>query len=1363
MSWLRCCYALWFAVLTVNVAQAEMIPLTGSITVKEAIFTPNFPVEANAYSLSPVNVSVTNATPELCSISGTKAQYNSGALPDCVVEWTELPAGQTNYGASVGGQYKSVGEQKYTYTVSVFNDGLTTSEVISSGTISVNAMEPRPSVVTSINYSGTTGFGNLLNNQVFLTDTDMPMLTLNVEARGYDQEFVLNGSPTNMSHSWSSCTVPAGATSCSDAYAQVHNTEYGREALAFDFQCGGDCGVSFPTLGSGVTAIYEWDFRPPLSAVIEGRVRSQGVIELSPIVANLRLGETFTLASIGTPNGATATVTGDGQKINFTHTNGGGALVSFSYKLETSQGRTVNGYARVDVIQDLSLPRFRMPSLPSGEVGHIQYETTGSARGADGTPLEGTFAGTLKLAEPSDTDVRVDGTDFTPGQAMPVALKFVGGAPVLGLRALSTANTMSAELVFSPTDPSLPRVKMPLQAYTVTATLNLPDTAVAGLQNVVASVTSSCSIVDEANAMGMSNACFVEFTLPAGMSRSGSKTAEGIVGSGTHSVDYKVGFFTGGQRLWLATGSKSLSTTDPVFNYVLHGAPIDRLAIEQHITLMDNTSNPAFKCVYYDGEKVETQVSTLNSGRVFCHVEWVNLPAGYTPQARSPNMLSGRLESSQDASFHARITAILPGGVDIVIHNQPITPQIIEPIIPDFDIKPLIAGEKGEYGYTLGHPRIRVDGSVQMNGDVKITTYLNGQEIGYTMPTFSGAIRDLVAPEAMPVGKTVTLTVRASYRTAPDVYTEQEIKAVAIPPNSIRPAAVSRDGFNDVDDANLEASIQDISWACRMSECPYDISSHGKWEIYLGQYKGYRDAPERISTSFATNAQGIATIPYMLTTDRQRYVLVADFISDEGSLIDTRESPPVIFEVLKKSEFAGEITTQRVSGEAPLSMSMRFTMDDKKDMAHVRNVKWQVQTGSGWENVADTPGRRGLFLRRVFEEGVYQVRAIVTNPAGIDTYSETLTVEAYNLPDVELVGSTYLLPGTTQEYSLEINGTPADSNEWIINWETDEFDTLDSSSLSLSSEKNHRTRVRYRAHLRRYPDDPRAGVVGTATVIWDTPRYVKYRFEAPREVWDTGQTYTLSANPYADRFGLTFMGEWTLPDGSIVPGTSIAYKPLSRAYGQQMVSFRGWFEEWPSAEREARVRILHLSDLLPKISVKHDYTEPLQAPVDAFFRVDVDRRLSSSELEKIDTVIDVADGQVTYDAGIRFGAKFTTGGQKTIKAVWKDENGDQVQGVTTIDVLPPQPLAMTLAVISDPETIVKSGSAWVVPEVTGLASNDQLKLYSGALDGQPWPITHRFGKVLYPIPKGPGSHTIKLVANTKYGYLVEGTAVITIP
>jgi hypothetical protein len=438
-------------------------------------------------------------------------------------------------------------------------------------------------------------------------------------------------------------------------------------------------------------------------------------------------------------------------------------------------------------------------------------------------------------------------------------------------------------------------------------------------------------------------------------------------------------------------------------------------------------------------------------------------------------------------------------------------------------------------------------------------------------------------------------------------------------------------------------------------------------------------------------------------------------------------------------------------------------MDERSDMVHVRNVKWQVNEGTGWVTVSDTEGRRGLFLRRSFEEGVYQVRAIVTNPAGLDTYSEALTIEAYTLPTIELVGSTYLLPGASEEFSLLIDGEPPSADEWIINWEMDAFDAFDTTSVTLSSEENTRTRMTYRAHLRRYPDDPRAGRVGTTVVTWDTPRYVRYRFDAPREVWDTGDSYTVSAEPYADRFGMTFSGEWTLPNGSIVPGTSIIYTPDARGYGYKLLKFRGWYEEWPSVVAESRVRINHLSNLLPNIDLVHSYTAAIQAPAETSFRVGADRRLSSAELETIDTEIVIDGGELTYDAGLLFGATFTTGGTKTIKAVWTNTDGDRVEGNATIEVLPPADLEMTLDLLSAPEYIVIAGSAWVMPSVTGLGSNDRLTLYTGFLNGEPWPITKRFGKILYPIPEGPGTHDLTLVADTKYGYTVEGTVQVTIP
>jgi hypothetical protein len=1361
----RYCAALVAVFCIVNTAHAETIPFTGTLTVKEAEFTAIFPSDANAFELTPTSVSVSNNTPGLCSLSATKDTYNSATTIDCVVEWSTLPSSHVASGTAASGYYQNVGTESYEYTVSVFVDGSTDARVVSTGNFAVNVNPPPPSVVTSIVYTGSNGSGDLLQTQVFVTETDMPTLTLNVEPRGYDQQFTSSGSATYMTHSWSSCTVPAGTTSCSDNYAPSLQTEYGQETLQLDFQCGGECYTNFPSLASGASAIHEWDFRPPLSSEIAGQVRSGGAIELTPSVENLRIGETYTLSIVQPPSGATAGVSMDGQKVSFAHTTSASSTVNFRYLLETSQGRSVEPYGRISIVQDQTMPTFSMPSIPASEPGDIGYASSGSARYASGEKFAGVISGTLELLVSSSTGVRVSGTELTPGQSTPISLNFIDGVPGIALRFLSSFPTMTAEIVFLPADVALPRVKLPLNGYTVTAELELPETAVAGLQNVQGTLTSTCSISDEAQAMVSSNTCFAEFILPAGMTQTGDRRIEGIVGSGSNTIEYRVGFYSGGTRYWLASGSKTMTTSAPEFNYILFGAPIDRLDLRQNLSLIDSTEDPAFDCTYYEGEKVETTIATLNGGRIFCHVEWLNIPGGLETQSRSPNRLKGRLQSAADAVFYARITSLLPGGAELVIHDEPITPEIIEPVIPEFTLEADQPGANGEFGYMAGSTRIRASGSITMNGDVQLTSYLDGEDIGYTTPTFSGSVRDLAAPADLPVGQTATLTIRVAYRNAPDIYTEKEIKIVSVPASSIRPFAIDSGGFNDVDQASLSSAIRNMSWTCRSasSECPYDINTFGKWDIYLAKYMGYRDPPLRITDSYPTNIDGIAEIPYSLTTDRQRFVLVANFISDEGSLIDSRESPPVIYDVLKKSDFDGRVTSRTVSGEAPLSTGLRFTLDERSDMVHVRNVKWQVDEGTGWVTVSDTDGRRGLFLRRVFEEGVYQVRAIVTNPAGLDTYSESLTVEAYTLPTIELVGSTYLLPGVSEEFSLLIDGEPPSADEWIINWEMDAFDAFDTTSVTLSSDENSRTRMTYRAHLRRYPDDPRAGRVGTTTVIWDTPRYVRYRFDAPREVWDTGETYALSAEPYADRFGLTFRGEWTLPDGAIVPGTSISYTPDERGFGYKLLNFTGWYEEWPSVQGESRLKINHLSDLLPNIDLDHDYTSPIQAPAETYFRVSVDRRLSSAEFETIDTEIVINGGELTYDAGMQFGAVFTTGGAKTIKTAWTNADGDRVEGNATIEVLPPADLEMTLDLLSTPEYIVNSGSAWVMPSVTGLASNDRLTLYTGLLNGEPWPISGRFGKILYPIPEDPGTYELTLIADTKYGYTVQGTIQVTIP
>lgn len=103
----------------------------------------------------------------------------------------------------------------------------------------------------------------------------------------------------------------------------------------------------------------------------------------------------------------------------------------------------------------------------------------------------------------------------------------------------------------------------------------------------------------------------------------------------------------------------------------LEGLPLDNFA-ENRVFLSSPTDN-AFSCVFYGGPIVETKVSKIEQGKLWCHVDWVNVPPGFAAKRpSSPAILEGRLtnplsEDVRDNSFAFKITAVIPYQTNVVI------------------------------------------------------------------------------------------------------------------------------------------------------------------------------------------------------------------------------------------------------------------------------------------------------------------------------------------------------------------------------------------------------------------------------------------------------------------------------------------------------------------------------------------------------------------------------------------------------------------------------------------------------------------------------------------------------------------------
>lgn len=1367
---IRCAFSLLMLLVTSGFAHGEIINLTGSIQVDDPSFSVQSPGTVKAYDSSPSAITVVNKTPSLCQLSGASGTYNQSSV-SCIVEWKNIPAGfAQNAGSLSGVSTGPAGTASPSYAIYLSLDGKTPNDEIASGTVSISITSPDTPTLSSVDVNTGSSETNIIPLQVFTDKTaTYPSITIKVTPEGYDQVVTLTPSSSVLSTQFTGCTVKAGASSCSGKFAPVLSADYGLEKFDVAVVCGGSCATAFPSTKSAGTATFEWDYRPPLATSLTAMVRQGGSTGfIKPAIQNSRSGELFTLQMPATVPYGSVQLSSDSSEVDFNQTGTAGGNSSFTYKLISNESRSATGVATIKILHDVALPAMSLPVLVNTSQS-LPYTSSLGASDGNGNKISGSIPGTLSVTTDSAVPLNVDGTTLSPGQSVSQNITFSSGVPQYtvalpnGLGGTNT--TATAHIEFVPDDPSLPRVIVPVNGYQVTAKMQVPLSVTAGLQSVVAHISSNCTLEEKSKIQPGSSACFVAWTLPTGMSDVAPGEASGLVSSGKNNISFDLKTIRGGQEYTLASGSAVIDATPPNFQFNLMGTPISRLLASQKVEIMDTETKPPVLCTYYTGTPIPTPQVIFNSGRIYCNLQWTHIPAGFSVLSNyAPEILQGMIQDPTDETFSAKITTILPGGATMTLLNKTFSPTVIEPEKPTIDITPMMKGPNGEFLYYEGYPTIPVTGKVGVNGSSVVETLMSGVKVGSVMPWFTGYVSRLQPPKSAPVGQIQDATVRVTYPTATNVYTDEAVKIAALPPPTIRPTISVSGDPNDVDKMNVNVAIANTSWQCYNKSCPYDASTDGAWKVTVGQYAGYKKPPANPAAPVTTDSNGVATIPYVFPAGTQRYVALAKLYSASGELLDTRTSNVLQVYSIKKSQFQGNLSASRITGRAPLATLLKYVPDNLTDRLFVKHVLWEINDGLGWKTMAEGDGPQALYQYHLFQKGEYQVRVTITNTAGVQTVTDPITIDAYELPQLKIGGPIMALIGSDQTLTAEVDGQPLDLNKWGIEWDVNGVIYHDVDTVTVHSDTPATISVKASAHLLAYPNDTEAGMFATRGIRFDKPTQVFVALKAPTVVKDDGTQYTFSATATNNLMGLTLDGTWTMPDGSVVNGTSATYQSPKRSFGPAKATFVGWYKEYPSLKDTFNVYVSQESQYLPKVTYYNPYSSgPVQAPFYGSLTLRPARYLSTTQSQGLSITQSASDGsKVVSSSGLESTFLFKQGGDVTISGSIKNASGDQVSASTVVHVLAPAPLAIAMTTTSDPATALKTGYVSIYPKVTGLSQLDRVAHWAGYIDGTQAPLTPYINTLRFPI-HSPGTYNLKLTLQTQMGYTATGTLQVTVP
>lgn len=413
------------------------------------------------------------------------------------------------------------------------------------------------------------------------------------------------------------------------------------------------------------------------------------------------------------------------------------------------------------------------------------------------------------------------------------------------------------------------------------------------------------------------------------------------------------------------------------------------------------------------------------------------------------------------------------------------------------------------------------------------------------------------------------LHVDAAYKVLPDIATHTEADVLAVPDESVVPIIDNQNGkILSTESLEVGVTIGDAFDTKKI----YSADRMGEWEIRLILKPSWNTVTE-LAPWQKTDGVGHAAfaIPVEeLAGKNLRIYAEARVISPVPEYKVTRTSPrPLSLAILNGAALDGSIRSLRMTGEAPLRVTLFADVTNRAWTKDLGAVRWELSTEGGpWvelPNKSRTPQRIALTLLK----GNYKVRAELTNKnSGAKSMTDEIEIIVYNVPKGVLKGpGNTFLDANARFRVLQLNAQPIDLSNIEVEWSLDRGKTWALGTDTNIQTRSTEQRVSVYARMR-YKDSPADDVhvwkVLRSGVAFRKIRPPRVQLIGPRRP-EVGKEATWVANmlmPYPN-MDLTMGGEFIMPDGTtIVPGQEAKYTPVDADItdAKTYLSYRAWID-----------------------------------------------------------------------------------------------------------------------------------------------------------------------------------------------------------
>lgn len=566
------------------------------------------------------------------------------------------------------------------------------------------------------------------------------------------------------------------------------------------------------------------------------------------------------------------------------------------------------------------------------------------------------------------------------------------------------------------------------------------------------------------------------------------------------------------------------------------------------------------------------------SSNVMCYVKWTQIPNGLQQRENweRPHLLNA-VQDLGPQTIKWAVSIFSPTGTEIKASEGEHTFNAIEPatLTISMDNRRLIAGDLYSAPLSGGYlGELVIKG---FNAPINLVLTQDNQIIESGVAPRSWADEQNVRRRVNANEKSSLWTVspfnaKAAFEALPASQVEHEFDILSVPDDGVKPVILNKETtVLSTDKLTVDVGIQDVYAPSK----PYDASTMGQWQIRLLAMKNYKESTP-LTDWMDTDGVGQTTFDVPVADvagEVLRIVAEARVISPVPEYSSIRTGlRPLFLSVLNGDPLDGSVRALRLSGEAPLRVTLFADLANRKESSDLGSVSWEMSTNNGgsWQPVKNL-SRASQRLSMSLNKGKYLVRAqLVNKHSGATSMTQSIEIEAYNVPTIRIKGPGNVFITGTAHYRLESkDNTEFNPSDKKIEWSLDRGKTWEvgTGTLDITRDTQERIYVMARARFLDSPEEPGAyrkvrGAVGFRAI---RPPRVQILGRTRPEV-DKPVTWTAKIYPPYINMEVEMGSEFILPNGEVVKSTTVDFTPtaVDQDREENYLSVRSWVVDWES-------------------------------------------------------------------------------------------------------------------------------------------------------------------------------------------------------